>query len=115
MDESFEPLVKALLDYLNSQEEAIKQLKVEIGKVLGLAEETAQPKREWSWNPSAIKWEKAQGARGEYEKSEDVNNPEFKKMLKDLAEHKGRLSRDGFFYWTYKNGSTVGRKPKSKV
>lgn len=106
MDEAWESLVKSLLDYLNAEEEAIKQLKGEIAKLVGVVEK---------WNPDAIKWEKAQGARGEFEKSEDVNNPEFKKMLKDLAEHGGRLTRDGWFYWIYRNGSTVGRKPKSKV
>lgn len=115
MDDVLEGLVKSLLDYLNAQEEAIKRLKEEISRGLGLAEEAAQPKREWGWNPSAIKWEKAQGGRGEFEKSEDVNNPEFKKMLKDLTAHGGRLTRNGWFYWTYRNGSTVGRKPKSKV
>jgi hypothetical protein len=31
-------------------------------------------------------------------------------MLKDLAEHKGKLTRDGLFYWTFQNGTTVGRK-----
>ncbi|MEM3581695.1 MAG: hypothetical protein QXH40_03840 [Candidatus Bathyarchaeia archaeon] len=106
MDEALERLVKTLLDYLNAEEEAVKQLKGEIAKLVGVAEK---------WNPDNIKWEKAQGAKGEFEKSEDVNNPEFKAMLKDLAEHGGRLTRDGWFYWTYKNGSTVGRKPKSRV
>ena len=65
------------------------------------------------WDPNAIKWGKAEGSKGEYERSEDVNNPEFKTMLKDLASHGGRLSREGYFYWIFKNGTTVGRKRRS--
>jgi len=65
-----------------------------------------------SWNSDKIKWEQAEGPNGPYERSEDVNNPEFKAMLKDLARHAGRLTRDGWFYWTFKNGSTVGRKKR---
>ena len=60
-------------------------------------------------------WEeqlKAEGQKGEFEKSEDVNNPEFKAMLKDLQSHGGKLTRNGMFYWVYKNGSTVGRKKR---
>jgi len=78
---------------------------------LGIAK--GVPEQKWSWNPDVIKWEKAEGWKGDYEKSEDVNNAEFKAMLKDLASHNGKLSRDGFFYWTFKNGSTVGRKRRA--
>lgn len=106
MDEVLESLVKSLLDFLNAEEEAVKRLKGEIAKLVGVSEK---------WNPNLIKWEKAQGAKGEFEKSEDVNNPEFKALLKDLAAHGGRLTHDGWFYWTFKNGATVGRKPKAKV
>ena len=65
-----------------------------------------------SWDPDKIKWEQADGKNGPYERSEDVNNPEFKALLKDLARHGGRLTRNGWFYWTFKNGSTVGRKKR---
>jgi len=64
------------------------------------------------WNPANIKWTEAQGTSGLYERSEDVNSLDFKQMLKDLAAHNGRLTRDGYFYWTFKNGSTIGRKKR---
>ncbi len=64
------------------------------------------------WNPSKIKWRKAEGASGPYERSEDVNNLDFKALVKDLAAHGGKLTRDGTFYWLFKNGSTVGRKKR---
>jgi len=77
-----------------------RQGKLMVSKLVGIV----------SWNPNKIKWEKAEGFKGEYERSEDVNNPEFKVMLKDLAQHGGKLTKDGYFYWVFKNGSTVGRK-----
>jgi len=66
------------------------------------------------WDASKIKWEQAQGTSGPYERSEDVNNPEFKAMLKDLASHGGKMTRDGYFMWVFKNGTTIGRKRRCK-
>lgn len=65
--------------------------------------------RNWTWDPTRIQWQRAEGSRGTYERTEDANSLDFKAMLKDLAEHKGTLTRDGRFYWTFKSGSTVGR------
>jgi hypothetical protein len=70
--------------------------------------------KEPTWNPGKIKWSQEQGAKGPFEKSEDVTSLDFKEMLKDLAAHQGKLSRDGYFYWTFQNGSTVGRKKRQK-
>jgi len=65
-----------------------------------------------NWDPSKIMWTQAEGSKGPYERSEDVNNLEFKNMLKDLASHKGKLSFEGWFYWVFQNGHTVGRKKR---
>ncbi|MBT0161007.1 hypothetical protein G4O51_13605, partial [Candidatus Bathyarchaeota archaeon A05DMB-2] len=64
------------------------------------------------WNPERIKWEQAQGSKGPFKRSEDVNSPDFKALLKDLAAHQGSLTREGWFYWVFKNGVTVGRKKR---
>jgi len=66
----------------------------------------------YSWDPSKIKWTKMRNPRGEFEKSEDYSNPEFKAMLKWLNEHGGKAERGGYFYWVYRNGATVGRKKR---
>ena len=63
-----------------------------------------------AWNPNEIKWENKQGSKGPFERSEDLNNPHHKALVKDLAAHNGKLTRDGLFYWLFQNGSTVGRK-----
>lgn len=63
-----------------------------------------------TWNPTKISWVEATGSKGPYQRSEDVNNPEFKALLKDLATHNGRMRNQGYFYWTFQSGSVVGRK-----
>jgi hypothetical protein len=64
------------------------------------------------WDPAKIKWMQTEGSNGRYEKSEDVNSSDFKAMLKDLAEHQGKLSRDGLFYWKFDGKDIVGRKKR---
>jgi ribosomal protein L24E len=92
----------AIIDFCNALEAAAVKLKHDLG---------ASPEQvKWTWNPDKIQWTQQQGTKGPYEKSEDANNPDFKAMLKDLQEHKGKLQRNRFFYWVFQNGSTVGRK-----
>jgi hypothetical protein len=67
-----------------------------------------------TWNPDRIKWTETEGSSGLYEKSEDVNSPDFKELLKDLSAHNGKLTRDGLFYWKFERGDAVGRKPSKK-
>ena len=95
----------ALLEFLNGAEAGIVQAKRLIAQAKGVED----------WNPSKIRWEKAEGSSGPYERSEDVNNPEFKSMLQDLTGHGGKMTRNGYFFWVFKNGHTVGRKKRSKV
>jgi len=64
------------------------------------------------WNPDKINWVQAEGTSGPYERSEDLDNLDFKAMLKDLAAHKGKMQRDGSFFWVFQNGTTVGRKKR---
>ncbi len=65
-----------------------------------------------TWNPQAIKWVETEGSKGPYQRSEDVNNLEFKALLKDLASHNGKLTRDGWFFWAFQNGHIIGRKKR---
>jgi len=65
------------------------------------------------WALSNIRWEEKEGPKGRFERSEDVNSPDFKALVKDLAEHKGKLMHEGHFYWLFENGSTVGRKKRT--
>ncbi len=65
-----------------------------------------------TWNPENITWEPAQGAKGPYERSDDVDNRNFRALVRELERFQGKLTRDGFFYWTFKNGTTIGRKQR---
>jgi hypothetical protein len=63
-----------------------------------------------SYDIEKIKWTEAEGSSGPYLRSEDVNSLDFKALLRDLQAHKGKFRKNGFFYWVFRNGSTVGRK-----
>lgn len=66
------------------------------------------------WDPSKIKWQSAEGNKGPYERSEDVNSADFKALLKTLQEHKGKMTKDGYFMWVFANGTTIGRKKRKQ-
>jgi hypothetical protein len=70
--------------------------------------------QEPTWDQAKIKWVEAHGSSGPYERSEDMNSPDFKALVKDLASHKGRLSKDGVFYWLFESGAVVGRKKRKQ-
>ncbi len=65
-----------------------------------------------TWEPENITWEPAQGAKGPYERSDDVDSRDFCALARELKRFQGKLTRDGFFYWTFKNGTTIGRKQR---
>jgi len=93
-----------LLDAFSGLEASITQFKHAISQAKGIQK----------WDPDKITWKQAEGASGPYERSDDVNNPEFKAMLRDLAAHNGKLTREGWFHWIFRNGSTVGRKKQKR-
>lgn len=92
----------ALLEFLNVAEAGIAAAKRLITQGKGVE----------TWNPDQIEWEKVEGSKGPYERSEDRDNLHFKALLKDLASHSGTLTQEGYFYWTFRNGNVVGRKQR---
>lgn len=67
-----------------------------------------------TYEPDKIKWAEAEGQHGKYQKSDDANNPEWKALRKDLAEHNGKLFHKGFFYWLFQGSEVIGRKTHVK-
>jgi hypothetical protein len=67
-----------------------------------------------NYDVEKIAWTEAEGTSGPYQRSEDINSLDHKALLKDLAAHKRKFRRAGFFYWTFQNGYTIGRKPVKK-
>jgi len=64
------------------------------------------------WNPDKIIWKVTNGAKGPYDKADPQATHDFKAMLQDLKDHKGKMRRDGFFYWVFSDMATVGRKKR---
>jgi len=102
-EEDLKIFAEDMLDFLNAMESACVKLKMQIDKLLG---------PEPGWDPSKIKWTEAEGIKGKYERSEDVNSLDFKALLKDLEAHNGKLTRDGFFYWKFSKSGVIGRKKR---
>lgn len=96
----------ALLEFLNACEAGIVAAKRLIAENKYITEGA-------KWNPTNIRWVLAEGNRGPYERSQDSASPDFKSLLEDLSQHGGRLAKDGYFFWIFQDGTTVGRK-KSK-
>jgi hypothetical protein len=98
---------EAIIDFCNAIEAACVNLKHNLG---------AKPSEiKYPWDPEKIGWTDKKGQKGPFQISEDVNNMDFKAMLQDLGGHGGKLNREGVFYWTFKNGTTVGRKKVGKT
>jgi len=100
--------VDDIIDFANAVEAACVKLRTQVNKIWGTEDKH-------TWNPEKIKWSQEKGAKGPFEKSEDVDSIDFKNLIKDLNAQKGKLYRDGYFYWLYQSGSTVGRKLKGKA
>jgi len=97
----------ALLEFLNACEAGITAAKRLIAEDKGVHQE------EESWDPAKIQWAMTEGSRGAYERSEDTNSADFRLLVKELTQHDGKLSSNGYFYWLFQDGSTVGRKKRT--
>jgi hypothetical protein len=98
--------LEALTDFLDAVEAgvAVARSRIKAGKV--------EPE---NWDPNSVKWINADGTSGPYERCEDFGNTHFKAMKTDLMMHNGKMTRDGFFYWLFTDGSTVGRKKRDQT
>ena len=65
-----------------------------------------------SYDVNKIQWQRAQGTKGPYEKTEGENTTDYQALVKDLQAHKGKMNIGGAFYWLFENQTTIGRKVK---
>ncbi len=105
-DESLVLLAEDMLQCLDAVENAIGRLKRQINKNFGAKD----------WNPEK-NWVEVQGKSGAYQKypvegQKAEATEDYKNMLRDLKAHNGRLTRDGYFYWLFRDQATVGRKKR---
>jgi len=94
-------IIEALRLFVDALDNAVQVLRRELGF-----------SRTWSWDPSKIKWVKAEGQKGPYERADPQATDHFKSMRTDLKAHDGTLTRDGLFYWVFRDQATAGRKEK---
>lgn len=70
--------------------------------------------RKGLYDMNKIKWTEAEGSKGPYERSEDVNSLDFKALLKSLQQHGGKMTVGDYFVWAFQNGHVIGRKRRRK-
>jgi hypothetical protein len=98
---SLEKPVEALRLFVDTLDNAVQVLRPELGSF-----------NKWNWDPGKIKWVKAEGFKGPYERADPKATPDFKAMLADLEAHNGKLTRNGLFNWVFQDQATVGRKER---
>jgi hypothetical protein len=107
---SEEKLCEIISDHADGLEALAVKLKREIGE---LAKKNARPRSQMD-TPMAdteeIRWVAQIGGKGEYERSDDKNNPRHQALLKTLAAHQNAMRSDNWFIWTFDDGVTIGRK-----
>lgn len=124
-----ESTLEILTDFFNAVEAAAVNAKRQISqlvKVTPLEKALGHDASQTAFVPAAkgnpklpfdaekIQWKDKENQKGKFQMSEDTNNPEHKALLAFLNEHIPAkcINSGGFFYWTYGNGTTIGRKPR---
>jgi hypothetical protein len=119
-NEDLKIFLEDFCDFLDSLEASIVKMKRQISKLVGSEPEAkANSSEKLEWNPEGIKWRKAEGFRGEYERyplegEKAEASPDYKNLLEDLKKHGGRLTKNGYFYWMFEDSATIGRKKRKR-
>ena len=106
VDEKLHILLARLRDFHdNSSAEIDKYLGEQSKKVLATAD------------PSDIVWKATTGGKGPFELCDpklNVDNNNYKTLLRDLQASGGRKRIGKQFYWVFPNGETIGRKESKR-
>ncbi len=107
------------IEALESKVQAIGEGLSDILQNLARVDDAINVQADRPWDPSQIAWVAAEGSKGPYQRypapGENAEaTADYKAMLADLKAHKGKLSRNGFFYWVFTDGAVVGRKPRKQ-
>lgn len=78
-----------------------------------------EPKEPRRWDPEKINWTQAEGSKGLYDRypaegQKAEATVDYKNMLVALNRNAGKMRRDGYFYWLFRDSATVGRKQVGK-
>jgi hypothetical protein len=114
-EKDFELLLDDLKDLADGLESVAVKLARAIQKLQGL-----EPQRKGSpelpFHADRIAWKDATGEKGPYGRAEDYENPDHKALVQFLNDHipSKCVTSQGFFYWLFSDGRTVGRRPKNR-
>jgi len=113
--------LKAEFDETDDLTESYRNLKAAVlslhedGKLIDESRKAAQ-NQDLPYNPENIKWIRAEGQKGPYERypapaQKPQMTVDYTNLLADLRKHDGRMVRNGMYYWLFSNDVTIGRKP----
>ena len=115
-----ETVLEILTDFLDAVEAAAVNAKRQITHIAQVAplekalghDASVKGSPKLPFDAGKIQWIDRENEKGKFQMSEDVNSPDHKALLAFLNEHvpSKRITSDGYFYWIYPNGSTIGRK-----
>ena len=120
-----EATLEILTDFLNAVEAAAVNAKRQIAHIAQVAplekalghDASVKGSPKLPFDAGKIQWIDRENEKGKFQMSEDINSPDHKALLAFLNEHvpSKRVQSEGWFYWVYPNGTTIGRKvPKYK-
>jgi len=109
-----EKLCEIISDHADGLEALAVKLKSGIAELIRKKDSASQPKSptDVPVDTEEIVFTRLMGTKGEYEKSEDFENPRFKALKTTLQAHNGTMTADGFFLWIFPDGKAIGRKRK---
>jgi hypothetical protein len=105
-------VLEVVADFLNAMEAATVNAKRQIADIMGVTFHPVSTKL--PFDATKIKWQDRENQNGEFQMSEDYDSLDHKALLKFLEGHVPSkcITSEGWFYWVYPNGSTIGRKLK---
>jgi hypothetical protein len=108
---SEEKLCEIINDYADGLEALSVKLKRDVAELMKKdSTSRPRPQSDLPADTEEIHWTAQIGAKDEYEKSVDTNNPRHQALLKTLVAHQGAMRSDNWFIWTFDDGVTIGRK-----
>jgi hypothetical protein len=114
--EDLKIFLEDFVDFLNAQESSIVNMRLQLEKLVGAVAPVPKGSPKLPFDVSKIQWQDKENERGKFQLSEDYSNPDHKALLKFLNEHAGGcINSEGYFYWVFKNGSTIGRKKRKQT
>ena len=106
-----------VLCWLDAQEAANQQLRISIKKLTSqnMNAPPSEGSVELPFHVENLLWTLKEGAKGPFQLSDDLDNPDHEALLTFLKSAGGSVASEGYYYWIFPDGKTIGRKPSNQV